>query len=419
VPGELQGRLETELVALGLAPALLADALRDPAWLVGGIVRDALLGRGTADVDIVVEGDAPAAARRLAGRLAAPLRTHAPFGTASVAGADATVDLVTARRERYAAPGALPVVEPAELRDDLARRDFAVNALAVPLAPRLGALVDPHGGLADLRQRRLRVLHEGSFADDATRILRGVRYEARLGFRFDRRTEDLAREAARAGHVLAVGWDRLRDELLLVLAEHGAAAALVRLADLGVLRALDPALGVAPPTAAAIERTADLAAAHAPEARLPLARLGLLLAALPAERSAALLAALRLPARDRAAGAAAAAAPALADRLREADAAGIAAVLDRLPVEAAVAAAAHDAAVRPAVARFLAELRHVRLELTGTDLQRELGVPPSPLLGRLLAELRRRKLRGELATRVDELVAARGLLDAEREGASG
>src|SRR3954466_4568325 len=153
-------------------------------WVVGGAVRDALLGRQPRDLDLVVEGDAAEVARRLG---EAPL-LHERFGTAT---ANGVVNLAAARRERYEQPGALPEVElGAPIAEDLARRDFTVNAIAVRLAD--GELRAVPHALEDLAARRLRVLNAGSFLDDPTRLLRLVRYAARLRFQIEKVTRDLA-----------------------------------------------------------------------------------------------------------------------------------------------------------------------------------------------------------------------------------
>ncbi len=207
------------------------------AWLVGGAVRDLLLGREVVDLDVVVEGDGVAAARTAAATLDGSVREHGRFGTATVLAPDGfAFDVVTARAESYPAPGALPEVRPGTLEEDLARRDFTVNALALGLAG--GELREHPGGLEDLEARVLRVLHSGSFRDDPTRLLRLVRYGARLDFRPDTRTDALARDAVAAGAVQTVSGPRVRGELLALCAEASAIAALARASEIGLARAL-------------------------------------------------------------------------------------------------------------------------------------------------------------------------------------
>jgi tRNA nucleotidyltransferase (CCA-adding enzyme) len=239
--------------ALTASPRLraIADvvAARDTdapdVFVVGGTVRDILHGDdGGDDIDLAVEGDAIAFAYTLAAALGGHATPHRKFGTAVVSGADHHhVDVVTTRRESYDAPGALPTVEHAELAHDLHRRDFTINAMAASLVPGdLGAVFDPYGGRADLRAGIVRVLHDASFVDDPTRILRGVTYEARYGFRFDEDTERLARDCLASGHVGDLSSSRLRDELVDLLEDARAADGIRRLGELGVDTAIHPSL---------------------------------------------------------------------------------------------------------------------------------------------------------------------------------
>src|SRR5215211_5091163 len=214
-----------------------------PTYLVGGAVRDLLRGADAVDLDLAVEGDARSAARALAERLGGSAREHERFGTATVRAPDLTFDLATTRTETYDEPGALPRVAAATLADDLRRRDFTINAMAVALAgDDLGHLCDPHGGFADLDAGVVRILHSGSFLDDPTRLLRAVRYETRLGFQMDEDSERAARAALAEDALSTVSGARVRDELMDLLAEHEAPAAVERMRELGLARALHPAL---------------------------------------------------------------------------------------------------------------------------------------------------------------------------------
>jgi tRNA nucleotidyltransferase (CCA-adding enzyme) len=212
-------------------------------YLVGGAVRDVLLGHeGLVDVDLVVESDAAVFARALARRLRADLKLHGRFGTAvlEVAGG-ARIDLATARSESYDRPGALPRVRPGTIQDDLARRDFTINAMAMEIAgPGAPRLIDPSGGRGDLRRGLVRMLHERSPFDDPTRSFRAARYANRLGFRVEARTR---RWIVSALDVIdAVSGDRIRRELALLLSERNRASAAGELARLGVSAAVHPAL---------------------------------------------------------------------------------------------------------------------------------------------------------------------------------
>ena len=275
--------------------------------------------------------------------------------------------------------GALPVVEPARIAEDLARRDFTVNAMAVGLTgDDLGELHDAHGGQEDLEGRRVRVLHERSFVDDPTRLLRAVRYEIRLGFRMDPDTERLAREATWA--LERVSGARVRDELLDLLAEPEAPAGLARLRELGVDRGLDPALDADPELAAA----AALGAAETAADRR-LAALAALVSRAPDELEPWVEAlALGRGDRDRVM-AAARQGPSLPRALRaDPPPSAVHALLSCEPAETLAVALAHGAPAPP-IHRFLAELRDVHLEISGDDLIAE-GVPESPLIGRALNE---------------------------------
>ena len=211
-------------------------------YLVGGSVRDILLGEPNFDVDVVVEGDAIALAHALAGQLEGRARAHRHFGTAVVLyGDDERVDVVTARSETYHAPAVLPAVEPGSIDEDLHRRDFTINAMAVSLkGENLGGLVDPFGGREDLEAGRIRILHDRSFVDDPTRILRAIRYEDRYGFRMDDETVRLARECIATGHVGDLSGARLRDELVALLEEGDVSHAIPRLAELGAEKEVHP-----------------------------------------------------------------------------------------------------------------------------------------------------------------------------------
>jgi len=222
----------------------LADERGAPAFLVGGAVRDVLLGATIDDLDIVIEGDAPALGRALTARFGGELVVHGEFGTANWQTPDGDdVDLVTARSEVYPEPAALPVVTPSDLGDDLARRDFTINAMAIALSPaRWAALVDPFGGRADLDAGVVRVLHAGSFVDDPTRAWRAARFAGRLGFHLAPETLGVLRAARDDGSLSRLGLERLGNELKYVIRE-AAAMSVFELAEVwGLLGLLHPAL---------------------------------------------------------------------------------------------------------------------------------------------------------------------------------
>lgn len=283
-------RFERRLGEAGRAIAAtvrrLAAERGEAAFLAGGTVRDAVRADGAAparDLDLVVEGDGLGLARALARALGAPPPVeHRRFLTASLAGPGGVrIDVATARAERYEAPGALPRVVPATIAQDLARRDFTVNALAVELASGTFGLLDRFGGREALRRRRITVLHPLSFVEDPTRIVRAARYATRLGFALDAWTVRALRLALGLGPCPALSGARLMAEIGLVLREAHPEATLVRLGGWGAFRLLDPRYRFGRPTAArlaglpaALERAAGLGLAVAPVELALLALLG-------------------------------------------------------------------------------------------------------------------------------------------------
>jgi tRNA nucleotidyltransferase (CCA-adding enzyme) len=355
-PDELRGRVE----ALPGADALGEIAARLPAYLVGGAVRDLLFGLEGGDLDVVIEGD-PEALADLPGF---ELEREGLFLTGRLHLDGRRIDVARARAETYPRPGALPAVRPAKISDDLARRDFTVNAMAFPLA-RDGDLLDPHGGLDDLRAGRLRVLHDGSFVDDPTRALRAARYAARFGFEIEPETERLLREA----DLSTVSDDRVQNELRRTAAEPDPAAVVQLILDWGVMPSLDPE---APRRVAEVARLArsepwagwaDRELAVTLAIARPLPQIRELAGATPERPSEAVR---------------------LAERWDPA----------QLLVARALGAEWLD--------RYASEWRHVGLEITGGDLL-EAGVPEGPAIGHGLEAALSGKLDGELSGRDQEL----------------
>jgi tRNA nucleotidyltransferase (CCA-adding enzyme) len=414
---ESHASLAGELSALvDLSPVFEAVAAAsepyDGVYLVGGTVRDILLGEPNFDVDIAVEGDAIALARSVADALGGRVRAHRKFGTAVVLySEDRRVDVVTARTEFYDAPAALPSVEHATIREDLFRRDFTINAMAVSLkGDDFGRLVDPFHGRRDLEAKTIRVLHNLSFIDDPTRIFRAIRYESRYGFRMDDHTQRLARGTIEMGLVGDLSSARLRDELVALLEEGDAGASILRLAELGAGRAIHPHLAADEEAVELLERLRALNERY--RTGIPSWRLALeaLARQLPPDEIYDWLRRLKVQRRDADRIAwAVTVGPRLVERLRG----------DTPEPSEIVALAEPSAPDAPLFALALADLqplhdyferlRDVRLEVSGTDLA-ELGIGESPQVGEILAELRRRKLNGQLDGRESELAAARELI---------
>ncbi len=384
-----------------------------PVYLVGGFVRDVLLGLEPNDFDLVVEGAASQLARALAREIGGEVTTHAPFGTAAwqvpegwltppsaEAGESWAIDFATARTETYARPAALPEVQPADLNADLRRRDITINAMALRLGPG-SALCDPFHGRADLAARLIRVLHAGSFQDDPTRLFRAVRYEQRLGFCIE--PDTLAWMGGAWEALDALSADRLRHEFELVFREPRAVAILDRLARLAILGHVHPAL-----------RWGEFQAAAAEEiSRLPLAQWKLTAPLEPDALYLTLMLAEAAPAEVEAALALLNVNRLTADAVQAASALALAgekpsqvtAQLDGWTEPALAAAYVRHAAWQGLIHRYLAQWRWVRPALTGADLI-ALGLTPGPLFKEILQAVRAARLDGQ----VTDAESERGLI---------
>jgi tRNA nucleotidyltransferase (CCA-adding enzyme) len=394
---ELFDRVRALPAAGPLLERLRGVGLEDPAHLVGGAVRDLLLGGKPYDLDLVIEGDAAAFAARLGGALA----VHDRFGTSTVTLDGYSYDIARARRETYARPGALPDVEPAPLAEDLLRRDFTVNAVAIALGgAHPGRLSGAPGALEDLDARRLRVLHDRSFIDDPTRLLRLVRYASRLGFAVEPRTRRRAEEAVRSGALATVSRPRVGAELRLLAAERDPLAALRCLRALELDREIHPAFGLRDDELAA--RALRLLGDDGRRDRLALA---LAARSVAADDLRSVLDALAFEAQDR---------DAIVAAATRADEVAAALSQARSPSEiaAAVAGASPElvalaGALGPwlPAREWLHRLRHISLEIDGHDLLAS-GVPEGPAVGRGLEAALAAKLDGRVEGRGAELAEA-------------
>ena len=367
------------------------------AHLVGGAVRDLLLGGTPYDLDLVIEGDAGAFAARLGGSLV----VHDRFGTSTVTLNGFDYDIARARRETYARPGALPDVEPAPLAEDLLRRDFAVNAMAIVLGgEHRGRLHAAPGALDDLKARRLRVLHDRSFVDDPTRLLRLVRYASRLGFAIQPRTRRLAEEAVRSGALHTVSGPRIGAELRLLAREPDPIAALRCLHALRLDREIHPAFGLRDDEFA--ERAVRLLGGDGRRDRLVLAVAAL---NVPGDELHETLDTLAFDAQDRdAIVAAATRADDLAAALSGASSpSDIARAVEGAGPE--LVAVAGGLGPAPKAEDWLRRLRHVSLEIDGHDLLAA-GISEGPAVGRGLRAALAAKLDGSVNGRAAELAEA-------------
>ena len=191
------------------------------AYLVGGYVRDSTLGRESVDIDIVVEGDGIKVARQLNAKLKGKLTSHAEFGTATISINSHRVDLASARTEKYSSPAHLPHVYPSTIVEDLNRRDFTINAIAMSISrENYGEIFDPFEGMSDIKKKLIRILHRNSFIDDPTRIFKALRYKNRFGFKVEEDTEHLMSEAIKSGMVSKLSGQRILNELELIFEEE-------------------------------------------------------------------------------------------------------------------------------------------------------------------------------------------------------
>ena len=244
-------RLEQRLAGVRLSVlrelSRLATGLGIDLYLVGGSVRDVLANAPLTDIDIMATGNPERLVESIRDRRNATVRKASAFGTWSLTVRGVDVDLATARRETYERPGALPTVFPGTILDDLARRDFSINAMAISLGEdSWGTLLDPHDGVTDLSRGVIRVLHDRSFEDDATRILRAIRYACRLDFRLESCTATLLERSL--PYVSRISPDRVRHEIERIFQEEHAGKMIEMAGKLGVLASIHPALRADPVT---------------------------------------------------------------------------------------------------------------------------------------------------------------------------
>lgn len=227
---------------------MFGEETYQPAYVVGGFVRDLLIGRENLDIDIVVEGDAVTFAGQLAKAWEGQVHTHHQFKTAVITRLDGLkLDFVSARNETYPTPGALPSVEYGTILEDLLRRDFSINALAVQLRPdTFGELVDCTAGLRDLRAGHIRTLHEQSFVDDPTRIFRAIRYEGRYNFQITEGDQNRILNTIGQGVLNLISGQRIRNEIDHILSEEAAPQMINRMREFDLLGAIHPTWKVPP-----------------------------------------------------------------------------------------------------------------------------------------------------------------------------
>jgi tRNA nucleotidyltransferase (CCA-adding enzyme) len=407
----IKEQLPADLIEFIRQAGETAQKQQQRLYLVGGAVRDLLLERPNGDLDLVVEGDAVRLAREIADLRKAKITVHNRFWTAKVKWDERSADLATARAETYTRPGALPTVKPGTISDDLSRRDFTVNAMAIELNPRrFGDIIDPHGGRQDIDAGLIRVLHDKSYIDDATRIWRALRYEQRLDFRLELATEELLKQCT--AWLGTVSGDRIRHELELVLKEEMPEKTLRRADELGVMDRLHPSLKGDDWLAGKYDlarRECD--PGNAPTPQLYLA---LLVYRLTVTETAYLISSLRLPKTT---------AQTLRDTMSIKGITGELAVPGLAPSliyerlhDCCLTAldagrlASGNATTAEHIELFLNVLRHVNPALTGEALKK-MGIPEGPKIKEVLHRLREAKLDGKIDGKRGEEEMVRGLIN--------
>jgi len=468
VRGLMLERLPARAFILLETVGRIADQLGVSAYVVGGIVRDLLLGIGNLDLDLVIEGDGIAFARALADEIGGHVKAHERFGTAIVILPDGVkLDVATARTESYEHPAALPTVEPSSIKPDLSRRDFTINTLAIRLNGRhFGELIDCYGGRRDLTDKTIRALHNQSFVEDPTRVFRAIRFAQRFGFRLGKETLMLIKAAVKRDLFHRLSGQRLLNELILLFSEKEPRKAVARLGELGLLRFIHPSIKWSPRLGSLLKSVEDaldgykiaalnwtdrkvgvggsaprgitsgkfadagesvsrpvLGSSGPPPTRMNawLVYFMALMEVLPLRAVGVTLKRLTMPARE-------------AEKIRAGQAAAKT-VLRRLakrplskPSETYRAltglsdetllllmAKAKPKSVKRQVSAYLMIYRHVKPALTGADLK-ALGLEPGPIYKKIFDRLLDARLSGEVKTKVDERELVRRVARSHHSG---
>jgi tRNA nucleotidyltransferase (CCA-adding enzyme) len=380
----------------------------ESVYVVGGVVRDLILGREPVDADISVVGDAGAFSGALAGRLGAARPTESEFLTFKITLGNTSegaisIDVVTARAETYPEPAALPDVVPSSIKDDLERRDFTVNSMGISLSDSdWGNLVDPMNGLGDIMRKRIRVLHDASFTDDPTRLFRAVRYAVRLDFSIDSTTKSLIDDSL--GKVDRLSGARLRNEFELMLGEPKRVEILHEAEDLGLLAAISPGLRIGSRSLEVMESGASTRF----EDLLALSTFGLTQD--EAEQVAKRFDGPEMWTKTIRGN------PELADLVAVLDRSDIrrsevAEILDSVPLQSirAYIAAGPPLPRRDRMIEYIDKIRFERPEITGDDLIAA-GIEEGPVIGQLIDIVRRARLDGQVKTKQEELDLAKSRL---------
>ncbi len=436
----LRGRLPSRVFQLLKQAGELAKRTSVSAFVVGGFVRDLLLGQPNLDLDLVIEGDGIAYARALARAAKAEVKVHDRFETAVIVFPDGfKLDIATARTEHYEYPTALPTVQRSSIKEDLYRRDFTINTLAIRLNPsHFGELIDFYGGQRDLNERTIRVLHSLSFVEDPTRVFRAIRFEQRFGFRLGTETLALIKGAGEMDLFHRLSGSRLSDELILLLSEEEPRKMIARLGELNLLRFVHPALKWSARLDALLTAVPKVlnwykrTSLNWPDRKVSVAGASsgfpgglmdgwlvyfmVLMEVIPGKAVGEILRRLKLPELH-------------AEKIRVSRSSST--LLQRLarrsplrPAEAYrmlvglsdetllfLMAKTRSESVKRHISAYLATYRHVKQILTGTDLK-VMGLKPGPIFKKILSQLLEARLNGEVQTEADERDLVKRIINA-------
>ena len=412
--GTLKHRLPAPITRLLHEAGELADRMDLSAYVVGGFVRDLLLDLRNLDLDIVIEGDGIAFARALGRDRKARVKTHERFGTAVVIFPDGfKLDVAMARTESYEYPTALPTVEPSSIKQDLYRRDFTINTMAVRLNARnFGELIDFYGGRRDLKEKTLRVLHNLSFLDDPTRIFRAIRFEQRFGFHLSKETLALIKSAVKTDLLHRVSGHRLLAELIALLCEEEPRKIIIRMAELDMLRFIHPKLASSTRLQSLLRRVEDALEWYMlmdlnPNMDSWVVYMMALMHGMTDQEVADALARLSVPARDaKKIKVGQSTVPRLVRRLARRSAPRpsetyhlLAGLCDEALL--LLLATTKSDSVKRQLSAYLTTYQHIKPSLDGGDL-RAIGLKPGPIYRKILAHLLDARLNGEVHSESEE-----------------
>lgn len=423
VSGFLRERLSDDILEMLRRIGRVADAHGFSAYVVGGFVRDLFLYRHNEDIDIVIEGNGIEFARAFARKEGARVNAYDKFGTAVIIFADGfKIDVASARMEYYKFPAALPTVEMSSIKLDLFRRDFTINTLAIFLNPdKFGRLIDFFGGMRDMKEKAIRILHNLSFVEDPTRVFRAIRFEKRFDFSIGKLTAGLIHNAVKMDFFKRLSGRRVFSELRHILEEQNPIPALVRLEDFDLLKVIDPSIRMNKPLRQMLDSARNVLSWYVllyrqEECRQWIVYFLVLTRHADQEKALAICRHFELAPRH--------------EKIFIQERAEAETCLYRLSQELPdqnsrlyeklnglrmelilymMAVTSRDD-VRRAISFYVTDLKDVRISVKGRDLQK-MGLSPSPLFGRILRTLLREKLDGRLQTRQDELELARRLID--------